>query len=76
MSPAPHINFKWMTTFRITLRSREGDDGIRILRAALKLLLRRFGLQAVSVEEMSGADNDKPTLQPNDTIETPADRSP
>jgi hypothetical protein len=48
-----------MATFKITLRCREGDDEIRfrILRAALKVLLRRFGLQAIKVEEISVADN-------------------
>ena len=40
-----------MTTFTITLRSRDGDDDIRTLRAALKILWRRFGLRAVQIEE-------------------------
>ena len=41
-----------MMTFRITLRTKVKDgDGIRALRAALKLLLRRFGLRAIRVEQ-------------------------
>ena len=41
-----------MAVFRITLRTKaEDDDGIRLLRAALKLLLRRFGLRAIKVEQ-------------------------
>jgi hypothetical protein len=40
-----------MTVYTITLRTRAGDDGIR--RAALKLLLRRFGLRALKVEQTS-----------------------
>jgi hypothetical protein len=39
-----------MTTFTITLRTREGGDSIRTLRAALKILLRRFGLRTIKVE--------------------------
>jgi hypothetical protein len=39
------------TAFRITLRCKDGDDSIRTLRAALKLLLRKFGLRAIKVEE-------------------------
>jgi hypothetical protein len=47
-----------MATFKITLRCREDDDEIRfrILRAALKVLLRRFGLRAIKIEET--VDND------------------
>jgi hypothetical protein len=40
-----------MSTFNITVRTKEGDDDIRTLRAALKVLLRRFGLRAISIEE-------------------------
>src|SRR6516165_12522211 len=40
-----------MATFTITLRTREDGGGIRTLRAALKLLLRRFGLRALKVEQ-------------------------
>jgi hypothetical protein len=49
-----------MATFKITLRCREDDDKIRfrILRAALKVLLRRFGLRAIKIEEISAANND------------------
>jgi hypothetical protein len=45
-----------MATFMITLHTRDGGDGIRTLRAALKLLLRRFGLRAVKVEQTSDKD--------------------
>jgi hypothetical protein len=38
-----------MATFTITLRTRDGGDGIRTLRAALKLLLRR--LRALKIEQ-------------------------
>lgn len=40
-----------MSTFTITVRTKDGDDSIRTLRAALKVLLRRFGLRAIRVEE-------------------------
>jgi hypothetical protein len=42
-----------MATFTIVLRTRDGGDGIRALRAALKLLLRRFGLRVLKVEQTS-----------------------
>ena len=45
-----------MATFTITRRTRDGGDGIRTLRAALKLLLRRFGLRAISIEQTSNND--------------------
>jgi hypothetical protein len=46
-----------MATFTITLRTLAGGgDGIRALRAALKLLLRKFGLRAIRVEQTT--DND------------------
>jgi hypothetical protein len=35
----------------LTLRPLPGVDGIEQLRAALKLLLRRFGLRVVSLRE-------------------------
>ena len=37
--------------FVITLRPLPGVDPVRALRAALKLLLRRFGLRCVSISE-------------------------
>ena len=40
-----------MATFTVVLRTRDSGDGIRALRAALKLLLRRFGLRALKVEQ-------------------------
>jgi hypothetical protein len=47
-----------MATFTITLRTRENDGsgGIRTLRQALKILWRRFGLRAVSIEQTSDPD--------------------
>lgn len=39
------------TVYVLHLRARSGADGIRSLRAALKVLGRRFGLKAVSVRE-------------------------
>jgi hypothetical protein len=39
-----------MQIFMVTLTTKD-EDGIRALRAALKLLLRRFGMRAISVEE-------------------------
>jgi hypothetical protein len=38
--------------FKVVLYAMPGTDGVRALRAALKTLLRRFGLRAVSVEEI------------------------
>jgi len=40
------------STYRIELRPGPGIDGIRALRGALKVLGRRFGMTAVSVEEI------------------------
>ena len=37
--------------FFIRLRADKGIDGLRALRAALKVLGRRFGLRAVEVRE-------------------------
>jgi hypothetical protein len=45
--------------YAIQLQARAGDDGIHILRAALKVLLRRFGLRVIKIEETSRADNDR-----------------
>jgi hypothetical protein len=36
--------------FVVRLTPRKGVDGIKALRAALKLLGRRFGLRAVKIE--------------------------
>jgi hypothetical protein len=45
-------------TFVLQLQSTErGDDAVRQLRAALKVLLRRFKLRCVSVEERQDATN-------------------
>jgi hypothetical protein len=39
-----------MPVFLVRLRALPGADGVRALRAALKVLLRRFGLKCVSIE--------------------------
>jgi len=51
--------------YAIQLQARAGDDGIRSLRAALKVLLRRFGLRVIKIEQISGADNDKSIVPTN-----------
>jgi hypothetical protein len=38
--------------YQITVRLPHGADAIRLLRAALKVLLRRFGLRCVRVERV------------------------
>ena len=48
---SPFCYKRGMATFTITLRTREDGGGIGTLRAALKLLLRRFGLRALKVEQ-------------------------
>jgi hypothetical protein len=44
--------------FVLRLRPLPGVDAVRALRAALKTLLRRFGLHALSVELEQEAEND------------------
>jgi hypothetical protein len=39
-------------TFIMTLRSEPGVDGIRMLRALLKLAWRRFGLRCIAAREI------------------------
>lgn len=39
--------------YRLDLRPEPGVDGIQALRAALKSLLRSYGLRAVTVAELS-----------------------
>jgi len=41
-------------TFTLELRPEPGVNGIQALRGALKLILRRFGLRAVSVRRLDG----------------------
>lgn len=41
-------------TYVLRLRPAPGSDGVRMLRLALKVLLRRFGLRAISVEQEGG----------------------
>jgi hypothetical protein len=51
--------------FVIRLRPEKGVDGHRALRAVLKVLLRRFGLRAVSAVAVSdGAARELVALQP------------
>jgi hypothetical protein len=38
-------------TFIISLRSQPGVDAVRALRQARKILLRRFGLEAIEIKE-------------------------
>lgn len=47
-------------TFIVRLQPKPGVDAVRALRAALKVLLRRFGLKAIEVkqEEKGHAVND------------------
>jgi hypothetical protein len=45
--------------FLVRLRALPGVDAVQSLRAALKVLLRRFGLQCVSVEEETTNGDDK-----------------
>ncbi len=40
---------KLRPTFIVTLRAEKGIDPARALKAALKTLLRKFGLRAISV---------------------------
>jgi hypothetical protein len=40
-----------MVTYTITVRTKANGDSIKTLRAILKVLLRRFGLRAIKVEE-------------------------
>jgi hypothetical protein len=48
-----------MPVFLVRLRALPGVDGIRALRSALKVLLRRYGLKCVSIEEETADANDK-----------------
>jgi hypothetical protein len=56
-----------VSTFLITVRTKDGDDSVRTLRAALKMLLRRFGLRAVRIEEEKLVDSvsSKKAAKPN-----------
>jgi hypothetical protein len=38
--------------FVVKLYALPGTDGVRALKAALKLLLRKFGLRAISVQQV------------------------
>jgi hypothetical protein len=50
---------KTSPVYLIRLKAKPGTDGIKALRAALKILGRRFGLRAVKIEETSAADNEQ-----------------
>ena len=49
-SPARDAAHEAVPTFHLRLRPVRGVDGTKALRAALKNLLRQFGLRALSVE--------------------------
>jgi hypothetical protein len=36
--------------YQITIRTKDNNNSIRILRAALKLLLRKFGLKVIEIK--------------------------
>jgi hypothetical protein len=48
-----------MPVFIVKLRALPGVDAVRALRAALKTLLRRYGLKCESVEEETSDANDE-----------------
>jgi hypothetical protein len=43
--------------FLVRLRALSGVDAARALRAALKTLLRRYGLRCISIDEEQEADD-------------------
>jgi hypothetical protein len=45
--------------FIVHLQPLDDRDGIRAMRWALKFLLRRFGLKAISIQEINHADTDE-----------------
>jgi hypothetical protein len=46
--------------FIVALRPERGIDGVRALRTALKVLLRRFGLRCIKVQEAAPPDRNAP----------------
>jgi hypothetical protein len=50
-----HTPAKNRPTYTLVVRAEPGIDPIRALRLALKSLLRRFGLRALSFEENNNA---------------------
>jgi hypothetical protein len=42
-------------TYKVILRAEPGVDAVRNLRLALKFLLRRFGMRAISVSDEGGS---------------------
>ena len=46
-------------TFVLTLVAKPGTDSIRSLRAALKLLLRKYRLRCTSIEEIKPPEQSK-----------------
>jgi hypothetical protein len=51
--PANRTSTSRREAYVLTLRPMPGVDGNRALRAALKFLLRRFGLKAVKIGEVA-----------------------
>jgi|SoiMetStandDraft_2_1073263.scaffolds.fasta_scaffold204613_2 hypothetical protein len=47
------------TEFMLTLRALPNVDGIKAVRAVLKILLRRYGLRCIKIEERE-ADSKAP----------------
>jgi hypothetical protein len=52
------------TDFTVTLRPQPKVDPVRALRAALKVLLRRFGLRAIKIEEREAGEANAVSGQP------------
>jgi hypothetical protein len=55
---------KTSPVYVVRLTPRPGVDGIKALRAALKLLGRRFGLWAVKIETVPDDEPNLPMSQP------------
>ena len=51
--PVMSLKGRGKTIVIVRLALPEGNDGIRVLKQALKLLLRRFGLRAISVTKVA-----------------------
>lgn len=46
------------TTYVVTLQAKPGPDPIHAVRAALKMLLRRFDLRCVNIQELPAGRED------------------
>jgi hypothetical protein len=67
LKPSTRLTFRARRAFVVHLRAEPGVDGIRALRALLKMALRRFGLRAVDVRECAPHaynDDDERALAP------------